>query len=220
MHSGEDLTDSFWGPARPNIIAGNTDDCAVFVISNNRFTYEDRNCSATKGTNQTVAPICQYDSVVTTTTGNPVTVTTTLATDPTVTVTTTNSASTTTQPVCPSGWTRFQENCYHHFLNKTNWTDAERNCRESNASLVSIHSIYEKHFLSTFVVNKSHWVGALHFGSEDFIWTDNSNTEYKDFYDTRPGYLYQYNTYGWCGCDLVCQASDFVLGYVCKKLNV
>jgi len=57
--SGSTITDTFWGPNHPNTNDGNTDDCAVMVIDQNNFWWEDTNCYATEDDEKIVAPICQ-----------------------------------------------------------------------------------------------------------------------------------------------------------------
>ena len=62
-HSGQNLTESFWGPNSPNHMDGNTDDCGVMTLDALQFWWEDSDCLATIVQQKKVAPICQRDRV-------------------------------------------------------------------------------------------------------------------------------------------------------------
>lgn len=49
---------------------------------------------------------------------------------------------------CEKGWTKFQGNCYLHFSERETWLDAEQQCRDLNAHLVSINTPEEQAFIN------------------------------------------------------------------------
>ena len=232
MRSQDDVTDSFWGPNHPNNGFGNTDDCGVLVLENGLFIWEDRNCLTLEISQHAVAPICQYDEILAPTTAGSTTASSTTAGSTTAssstaggsttTTVTTDSSTTTIQPqtttissACSSDWTEFQGYCYQHFIEPTSWMNAEMHCRNVNASMVSIHSVSEKNFLTSFVIGESFWIGAYHSGSYNYFWTDFSEKDFDNFYDDRPGCLYQYNAFGWIGAPDCTTKLGF--GCICKK---
>ena len=139
-HSGEDLTDSFWGANRPNNKTGNTDDCGVMVLQRDNFWWEDRSCLAEQVQKKTVAPICQHDSAAASTTREP---------------------ETTTTFSCPTNWQEFEGHCYilQRFLP---WSSAEASCVSLGGHLASVHSSAENNFLYYLLEFSSSvvWLGA------------------------------------------------------------
>ena len=196
MHNGAALTESFWGEKHPNNKTGNKDDCGVLVLRNNQFSWEDRDCLVPLILNHAVAPVCQHDTAATSTTAAP---------------------ETTTALSCPSGWTEFQGNCYRYFSTFEYWMNAEKYCRDEDASLVSVHSTEEANFLATLSGNKSFWIGAYRSGSNDIFWSDLSENDFTDFYDSATGCLYYYAAgKGWTGTN--CHSTSSELAFICKKL--
>jgi len=142
-HSDTELTDSHWGPNRPNTAAGNNEDCGVMVLQENTFWWEDTSCLDELVQNSTVAPICQYgDTVVTPTTGQPET--------------------TTTAAGCLSNWQLFEGHCYLYNMTKwMTWEEAEHFCLTFGSHLASVHSQAEQSFLNELVgIGGYGWLGG------------------------------------------------------------
>ena len=192
MHNGGDLEDSFWAANHPSNRTGNKNDCAVLVLRNNGFTWEDHDCLAPQISNHVVAPACQFDTGASSTTVAP---------------------ETTTALSCPSGWSEFNGSCYRYFSEVHTWMNAEKLCRDEGASLVSIHSSEEHSFVRDLTTTTSYWIGAYKTGSNDFIWSDFTETDYSDFSDSSTGCLIEYNSNGWTGTN--CHSSRYA--FVCKK---
>jgi hypothetical protein len=143
LHSGEVLTESFWGPGFPNEDAGNADDCSVMVVEIDNFWWEDSSCLAPEDNYNAVAVICQYDIDVASTT------TTSAASTTSTTVTTTTTTTTTVTPgnSCPSGWQEFEGHCYLAEDNRLTWAEAEKDCTNKGGHLASVHSAAENIFI-------------------------------------------------------------------------
>ena len=194
MHNGGDLEDSFWAANHPSNKTGNKNDCAVLVLRNNGFTWEDHDCLAPQISNHVVAPACQYDTAASSTTVAP---------------------ETTTAFSCPSGWSEFDGSCYRYFSQSLYWMAAEKLCRDEGASLVSIHSSEENSFVLDLAPTSAYWIGAYKTGSNDFFWSDFTENDFNDFYDSNTGCMYQYGSYGWTGTN--CHSSSSAFPFVCKK---
>lgn len=49
---------------------------------------------------------------------------------------------------CAEGWLEFMGSCYLHFEERHTWSEAELQCQELNAHLVSITSAQEQQFVN------------------------------------------------------------------------
>lgn len=201
-HSGEDLTDSFWGTDRPNNKTGNTDDCGVMVLRKDNFWWEDRSCLTEQVQNKIVAPICQHDSAAASTTGEP----------------------TSTTARCPADWDVFGGHCYlADYGTYRTWMDAEAYCNSFGGHLASIHSQAEEDFLYSLLGAVSiTWLGATDKNQEGvFVWTDGSDWDYSNWDSGEPNQgpgdgdclgFYLDGTRAWY--DRAC--NDPYASYICK----
>lgn len=48
---------------------------------------------------------------------------------------------------CDHTWRKFHGHCYRYFSRRHTWEDAEKDCREHNGHLASIHSPAEQNFI-------------------------------------------------------------------------
>lgn len=48
---------------------------------------------------------------------------------------------------CDHTWRKFHGHCYRYFSRRHTWEDAEKDCREHNGHLASIHSPAEQSFI-------------------------------------------------------------------------
>jgi len=170
FHSGEDLTESSWGPGTPNTNSGNIDDCGVMVVQSGNFWWQDSNCFVPDVQGKKVATVCQYDfgDTTTTVTTTTATTTTTITTTTTTTITTTptTTPTTTTVKVCPSGWAEFGSHCYQFRTTNHNWKTAEADCVSAGGHLASFHSQAEDAFINKLAGIPRIWLGSSDASSE------------------------------------------------------
>ncbi len=131
--SGENLTDTFWGPNSPNINPGNTDDCGLMVVEATKFWWQDSSCLSANVDSKKVAPICQHERIVP-------------ATSPVLPLLTTT-------PRCPSGWAEFEAHCYLFIGNPLISVNAENDCVHRGGHLASVHSKAEQDFIFSLSAN-------------------------------------------------------------------
>ncbi len=165
FHSGEDLTESFWGPGTPNTNSGNIDDCGVKIVQSDSFWWQDSNCFVPDVQSKKVATVCQYDFGDTTTTETTTITTTTITTTTTATTTTTITTTTTVNP-CPGGWDQFESHCYQFRANGYNWKTASSDCIKAGGNLASVHSKAENTFISILSGYNYIWLGSSDESSE------------------------------------------------------
>ncbi|KAF4118652.1 snaclec coagulation factor IX-binding protein subunit A-like [Onychostoma macrolepis] len=74
--------------------------------------------------------------------------------------------------LCPSGWKKYERQCYKLFKIKRNWNEAEKLCVGSKGHLVSVHKPAVNAFLKTFLQNRaSHiWIGG-YYATQRAAWT-------------------------------------------------
>ena len=80
--------------------------------------------------------------------------------------------------MCPSGWTKRGDGCYMRLDALRTWHDSLAECRKlggSKASLISVHSVQEKNFLTDFLNEEGAWIGLNDVKNEGFYaWADGS----------------------------------------------
>ncbi len=152
-YSGEDISDSSWGPNCPNTDPTNTDDCALMVVqSSTTFWWQDASCLTTTVQNRAVAPICQRER-----------------TEASTTSTTQPPPPTTTASACKSGWQEFQGHCYYFSGNEhANWQTAEHDCVSRGGHLASVHSGSEWDFIHA-RTSQFTWLGGTDLYSEVMV---------------------------------------------------
>ncbi|KAM7418383.1 hypothetical protein PAMA_015820 [Pampus argenteus] len=108
--------------------------------------------------------------------------------------------------VCPIGWMEFQGRCYYYNVDYLTWPEADSNCAELQASLVSVHSPQEYFFLyqQTIVNGSPTWLGGFYLMGQ-WMWLDGS-WFYEGFFaqmsdDSACPCLSTYSADGWSNND-------------------
>ena len=134
---------------------------------------------------------------------------------------------------CYPGWKKFEKNCYRLSTGIKFWMDAENDCIDQNAHLVSIHS----HEEMKFVQKITHNMDQVHLGATrnnfntqtankySFDWTDGSKFDYENWANREPNefrpidrkHLDKIITKKWSGRGWTDDAYDHQHRYVCKK---
>ncbi|KAK2815540.1 hypothetical protein Q5P01_026007 [Channa striata] len=121
---------------------------------------------------------------------------------------------------CLDGWLSFRGNCYFLYNNADTWSNAESFCAEFEASLASVHSIWEYNFLQQIVKTGGHtlaWIGGYYF-QNNWRWEDGSQFNYHKWQTQSPPHNYQciqlnsQDSRGWSN-----QICDVHLPFVCQK---
>ena len=73
--------------------------------------------------------------------------------------------------ICDPGWSYFNSSCYAVSKKCANWTEALANCRQENASLVSVNSNEENAFIQRLHNGAKSWLGLNDISREGtFTW--------------------------------------------------
>uniref|UniRef100_A0A3B5LDA2 C-type lectin domain-containing protein n=1 Tax=Xiphophorus couchianus TaxID=32473 RepID=A0A3B5LDA2_9TELE len=66
---------------------------------------------------------------------------------------------------CPAGWRKFNNRCFIYIPRTMTWARAQRNCVSLQATLASIHSFQEYHYIQRLITTATHgspqtWIGG------------------------------------------------------------
>ena len=206
----------------PKNSSGNLEDCAV---QSSGTGWEDWSCSSVPSSSSlehTVAPVCQHDTSITSTTrAQPETAAQSetlsqleaLLAHPERFLALQQEAA---EVSCPASWSiKYNGHCYMIYRALVTWMTAEFNCIAEGGRLASIHSPAEEQFLRQLSGGSSYWVGGyLHSGGGSKVWSDGSAWDYEDIYHGKDGCLVYTHRYSWRTVN--CHSTSYTFNYICK----
>uniref|UniRef100_UPI003AAE0A8C ladderlectin-like n=1 Tax=Centroberyx gerrardi TaxID=166262 RepID=UPI003AAE0A8C len=89
---------------------------------------------------------------------------------------------------CPSGWSRYGTRCFIFIETTKTWVEAETYCIFEGATLASIHSEEENHFIQALTRGDTHNFPSTWIGGQDavqnglWMWADGSRFDYVNWY--------------------------------------
>ncbi|AP_000437.1 ORF26 [Fowl aviadenovirus A] len=89
--------------------------------------------------------------------------------------------------VCPRDWIGFQSKCYYFSESESNWSEAEKFCRQQEAELAVRRSEEEKEFLLRQCGTGTNWLGVTRKSKDGADWVDASYDDYVPWYEIRGG---------------------------------
>uniref|UniRef100_A0A3Q2ZKI9 Type-2 ice-structuring protein-like n=1 Tax=Kryptolebias marmoratus TaxID=37003 RepID=A0A3Q2ZKI9_KRYMA len=111
---------------------------------------------------------------------------------------------------CSHGWWEFNGRCFRYFPISISWANAQRNCVSMQASLASVHSFEEYHFVRNLVNGLVQaWLGGSDEGT--WLWSDGTPFHYSQWCHGEPNNM--------AGQHLWNDFSCLVRPYVCSKKN-
>ncbi|XP_027894868.1 ladderlectin-like [Xiphophorus couchianus] len=93
---------------------------------------------------------------------------------------------------CPAGWRKFNNRCFIYIPRTMTWARAQRNCVSLQATLASIHSFQEYHYIQRLITTATHgspqtWIGGSDAQEEGvWLWSDGSPFLYSNWCRGEP----------------------------------
>lgn len=95
---------------------------------------------------------------------------------------------------CHGDWEGFGNSCYKLFTVHSNYAKAVKACQEVSGHLVTISSSYEQNFVHQLCGKNMCWLGLHeHRGTETWVWADQTNLTYENWYPGEPNNYYYYS---------------------------
>uniref|UniRef100_A0A3B5LHR6 C-type lectin domain-containing protein n=1 Tax=Xiphophorus couchianus TaxID=32473 RepID=A0A3B5LHR6_9TELE len=100
---------------------------------------------------------------------------------------------------CPAGWRKFNNRCFIYIPRTMTWARAQRNCVSLQATLASIHSFQEYHYIQRLITTATHgspqtWIGGSDAQEGVWLWSDGSPFLYSNW---TPWFCWGTSTLTW-----------------------